>query len=37
VPQRLKNWTLPMLLPKRMVDRMIGKQSGLLKTAPTRR
>jgi NAD(P)-dependent dehydrogenase (short-subunit alcohol dehydrogenase family) len=36
VPQRLKNWTLPMLLPKRMVDRMIGKQSGLLKTAKFR-
>ena len=31
VPQRMKNWTLPMALPKRMVDRMIGKQSGLLK------
>jgi hypothetical protein len=31
VPQRLKNWTLPMLLPKRMLHRMIGKQSGLLK------
>ncbi len=31
VPQRFKNWTLPRLLPKRMLDRMIGKQSGLLK------
>ena len=31
VPQRLKNWTLPMSLPRRVVDRMIGKQSGLLK------
>jgi NAD(P)-dependent dehydrogenase (short-subunit alcohol dehydrogenase family) len=31
VPQRLKNWTLPMTLPKRMLDRMIGKQSGLLR------
>ena len=31
VPQRFKNWTLPMSLPKRLVDRMIGKQSGLLK------
>lgn len=30
VPQRLKNWTLPMALPKRWLDRMIGKQSGLL-------
>lgn len=31
VPQPLKNWILPMTLPKRMMDRMIGKQSGLLK------
>lgn len=31
VPQRFKNWTLPMTLPKRTVDRMIGRQSGLLK------
>ena len=31
VPQRLKNWTIPLSLPKRMVDRMIGKQIGLLK------
>ena len=31
VPQRLKNWTLPRALPKRMLDRMIGKQSGLLR------
>ncbi len=30
VPQRLKNWTLPMLLPKRVVDRLVGKQFGLL-------
>jgi hypothetical protein len=29
VPQRLKNWTLPGLLPKRVLDRMIGKQLGL--------
>ena len=32
VPQRFKNWTVPMLLPKRVVDRLIGKQIGLLKT-----
>jgi NAD(P)-dependent dehydrogenase (short-subunit alcohol dehydrogenase family) len=31
VPERLKNWTLPRALPKRMLDRMIGKQSGLLR------
>ena len=30
VPQRFRNWTLPMALPKRMLDRLIGKQSGLL-------
>lgn len=29
VPERFKNWTLPMLLPKRTVDRLIGKQIGL--------
>jgi NAD(P)-dependent dehydrogenase (short-subunit alcohol dehydrogenase family) len=29
VPQRLKNWTLPRLLPKRTVDKLIGKQLGL--------
>lgn len=29
VPQRFKNWTLPRLLPKRVLDRMIGKQLGL--------
>jgi NAD(P)-dependent dehydrogenase (short-subunit alcohol dehydrogenase family) len=29
VPQRLVNWTLPMLLPKRLLDRIIGKQIGL--------
>ena len=30
VPQRFKNWTVPMALPKRWLDRMIGKQTGLL-------
>jgi NAD(P)-dependent dehydrogenase (short-subunit alcohol dehydrogenase family) len=29
VPQRWKNWTLPSLLPKRLVDKMIGNQLGL--------
>jgi NAD(P)-dependent dehydrogenase (short-subunit alcohol dehydrogenase family) len=31
VPQKLKNWTLPRALPTRTLDRMIGKQSGLLR------
>ena len=31
VAQRFKNWTMPMLLPKRVVDRIIGKQFGLVK------
>ena len=31
VPERLKNWTLPRALPTRTLDRMIGKQSGLLR------
>jgi NAD(P)-dependent dehydrogenase (short-subunit alcohol dehydrogenase family) len=30
VPQPFKNWILPRLLPGRMLDRAIGKQSGLL-------
>ncbi len=30
VPQRFKNWTLPNLLPRRLLDRMIGKHAGLL-------
>ena len=29
VPQRFKNFTLPTLLPKRLVDKLIGKQFGL--------
>jgi len=29
VPNRLFNWTLPMMLPKRVVDRLIAKQFGL--------
>jgi hypothetical protein len=29
VPQRLMNWILPMLLPKRMLDKIIGKQLSL--------
>jgi NAD(P)-dependent dehydrogenase (short-subunit alcohol dehydrogenase family) len=31
VPQRLKNWTLPRLLPDRMVDNAIAKQMGFFK------
>jgi NAD(P)-dependent dehydrogenase (short-subunit alcohol dehydrogenase family) len=30
VPQRLKNWTLPRLLPSRMVDDAIAKQMGFI-------
>ena len=33
VPQRFKNWTLPNLLPRRVLDRLIGKQAGLLSLA----
>jgi NAD(P)-dependent dehydrogenase (short-subunit alcohol dehydrogenase family) len=29
VAQRLMNWTVPRLLPKRLLDRIIGKQLGL--------
>lgn len=31
VPQRFKNWTLPRLLPTRMLDAAIAKQMGLTK------
>jgi hypothetical protein len=31
VPQRFKNWTLPRLLPSRMVDDAIAKQMGFIK------
>jgi len=31
VPQRLKNWTLPRLLPGRMVDDAIAKQMGFIR------
>ena len=30
VPGKFQNYTLPRLLPKRWVDRLIGKQTGLL-------
>jgi NAD(P)-dependent dehydrogenase (short-subunit alcohol dehydrogenase family) len=29
VPQRFRNWTLPQLLPKRLLDTLIGRQIGL--------
>jgi NAD(P)-dependent dehydrogenase (short-subunit alcohol dehydrogenase family) len=31
IPQRLKNWTLPRLLPPRMLDAVVSKQMGLKK------
>lgn len=31
VPNKLTNWTLPRLLPARMVDKIMGKKYGLLK------
>jgi NAD(P)-dependent dehydrogenase (short-subunit alcohol dehydrogenase family) len=31
VSQRFKNWTLPMLLPKRLLDGLIAKQFGMKK------
>ncbi len=30
VQQKFKNWTFPMRLPKRLLDRLIGKRLGLL-------
>lgn len=30
VPQKFTNWTLPMRLPKRVLDRLIGQRLGLL-------
>lgn len=29
VPQRFQNWTMPRLLPKRLLDRLLAKQLGL--------
>jgi NAD(P)-dependent dehydrogenase (short-subunit alcohol dehydrogenase family) len=38
IPKRLKNWSLPLFLPKRLVDKMIAKQLGLTSVrAETRR
>jgi hypothetical protein len=33
VPQRFKNFTMPTLLPKRLVDKLIGKQFGLTRAS----
>jgi hypothetical protein len=33
VPQRFKNWTLPRLLPVRMLDAYLAKQMKLTKPA----
>jgi short-subunit dehydrogenase len=30
VPHRFKNWTLPMLLPKRLLDKIISKRLGMV-------
>jgi hypothetical protein len=35
VPQRFKNWTLPRLLPTRMLDSYLAKQMGLKKAVTT--
>lgn len=32
VPGKFKNWTMPRLLPKRLLDKLIGKQIGLLRS-----
>jgi hypothetical protein len=34
VPQRFKNWTLPRLLPARMLDAQLAKLLGLTKAQP---
>jgi short-subunit dehydrogenase len=34
VPQRFKNWTLPRLLPARMLDAGLAKQLGLTSLSP---
>jgi NAD(P)-dependent dehydrogenase (short-subunit alcohol dehydrogenase family) len=31
VPNRLKDWTIPRLLPKRLLDRIMAKQLGMVK------
>jgi ATP-dependent exoDNAse (exonuclease V) beta subunit len=34
VPQRFKNWTLPKLLPERMLDAQLAKLLGITKPQP---
>jgi hypothetical protein len=34
IPQRFKNWTLPRLLPARMLDTQLAKALGLTKPQP---
>jgi NAD(P)-dependent dehydrogenase (short-subunit alcohol dehydrogenase family) len=36
IKQRFKNWTLPKLLPARMLDAVIAKQLGFIKPQPAR-
>jgi NAD(P)-dependent dehydrogenase (short-subunit alcohol dehydrogenase family) len=36
IKQRFKNWTLPRLLPARMLDAVVAKQLGFIKPQPTR-
>jgi hypothetical protein len=36
VKQRFKNWTLPRLLPARMLDAVVAKQLGFIKPLPAR-
>jgi hypothetical protein len=35
IPQRFKNWTLPRLLPARMLDTQLAKALGLTKPLPS--
>jgi NAD(P)-dependent dehydrogenase (short-subunit alcohol dehydrogenase family) len=36
IKQRFKNWTLPRLVPARMLDAVVAKQLGFIKSQPTR-
>jgi len=31
IPNRFKNWTLPNILPDKLLDKIIGKRLGLIK------
>jgi len=37
IKQRFKNWTLPRLLPARMLDAVVAKQLGFINPQPTRK